>query len=92
MNDMTVTSPGDLKERLKLRADAHGFSRPENYVVDLLARDLKFTDAESRLRALDAAIAEGRADVAAGRTMDMDDVFDALEAKLAGMGARRRLC
>jgi antitoxin ParD1/3/4 len=40
---------------------------------------------ESRLAALDAAIAAGRADVAAGRVHPADEVFDRLEAKYAKM-------
>jgi antitoxin ParD1/3/4 len=40
---------------------------------------------ESRLAALDAAIAAGRADVAAGRVHSADEVFDRLEAKYAKM-------
>jgi antitoxin ParD1/3/4 len=40
---------------------------------------------ESRLAALDAAIAAGRADIAAGRVHPADEVFDRLEAKYAKM-------
>ncbi len=38
---------------------------------------------EQRLAALDAAIAAGRADVAAGRVISIDDAFDRLDAKFA---------
>jgi len=46
-------------------------------------------DRESRLTALDAAIARGLADEAAGRLIDADTVFDRLEAKYRAMGEAR---
>ena len=42
-------------------------------------------DREAKLAALDAAIARGLADVDAGRTTPMDEVFDRLEAKYKQM-------
>jgi antitoxin ParD1/3/4 len=42
-------------------------------------------DREAKLAALDAAIARGLADVDAGRTTPMDEVFDRLEAKYKKM-------
>jgi antitoxin ParD1/3/4 len=42
---------------------------------------------ESRLAALDAAIAAGRADVAAGRVIPIEDAIDRLEAKFAAAAA-----
>lgn len=42
---------------------------------------------ESRLAALDAAIAEGRADVAAGRVISIEEAFDRLDAKFAAAAA-----
>jgi antitoxin ParD1/3/4 len=43
---------------------------------------------ERKLAALDAAIAEGLADVEAGRVYDADAVFDELEAELAALPDR----
>ncbi len=43
---------------------------------------------ERRLAALDAAIARGLEDVDAGRIYPAEDVFDALEAKYAGMAEK----
>ena len=42
---------------------------------------------ESRLAALDAAIAAGRADVAAGRVISIEAAFDRLDAKFAAAAA-----
>jgi antitoxin ParD1/3/4 len=42
---------------------------------------------ESRLAALDAAIAEGRADVAAGRVISIEEAFDRLDAKFTAAAA-----
>lgn len=42
-------------------------------------------DREARLAALDASIAQGLADAEAGRTMDIEDVFDELEARYRAM-------
>jgi antitoxin ParD1/3/4 len=44
---------------------------------------------ESRLAALDAAIAAGRADVAAGRVIPVDEAFDWLEAKFSAAAAEQ---
>ena len=44
-------------------------------------------DRESRLAALDLAIARGLADAEAGRTAPIDDVFDRIEAKYRAMVA-----
>lgn len=43
---------------------------------------------ESRLAALDAALELGLADVRAGRTYPMEEVFDRLEAKYATMARK----
>ncbi|MGE3744507.1 MAG: type II toxin-antitoxin system ParD family antitoxin [Sphingomonadaceae bacterium] len=42
-------------------------------------------DRETRLAALDASIARGLADAAAGRTTSAESVFDRLEAKYRAM-------
>ena len=42
-------------------------------------------DREAKLAALDAAIARGLADIDAGRTLPMEEVFDRLEAKYKKM-------
>jgi antitoxin ParD1/3/4 len=42
-------------------------------------------DRERKLAALDAAIARGLADGAAGRVHDLDDVFDELESDLKAL-------
>lgn len=42
-------------------------------------------DRETRLTALDAAIARGLADAEAGRTIPAEEVFDRLEAKYSAM-------
>jgi len=42
-----------------------------------------------RLKAFDAAIAEGRADVKAGRVKPAEEVFDRLEARYREMAKRR---
>lgn len=44
---------------------------------------------ESRLAALDAAIARGIADADAGRLHDLDDVAERLDAKYAAMSKAR---
>jgi antitoxin ParD1/3/4 len=44
---------------------------------------------EKRLAALDAAIARGEADLAAGRVKPVDAVFDRLEAKYEAMAKAR---
>ena len=43
---------------------------------------------ESRLAALDAALAIGLADIEAGRVTPADEVFDRLEAKYAAMAQK----
>ena len=44
---------------------------------------------ERRLASLDASIARGLADIAAGRVHDADAVFEELEARYAEMGQQR---
>jgi antitoxin ParD1/3/4 len=44
---------------------------------------------ERRLASLDASIARGLADIAAGRVHDADAVFEELEARYAKMGQQR---
>jgi len=44
---------------------------------------------ETRLAALDAAIARGVADADTGRVKSTSEVFDSLESKLKGQAARR---
>ena len=46
-------------------------------------------DKERRLAALDAAVAQGLADIEAGRTHDADQVFDGAEARFAELAQRR---
>jgi antitoxin ParD1/3/4 len=45
---------------------------------------------EKRFAALDKAISEGIADIEAGRFQDAEEVFDALEARYAGMERDRQ--
>jgi antitoxin ParD1/3/4 len=52
-----------------------------------LVRQLE--EREERLAALDAAIARGRADVAAGRTKPADTVLERLDAKYRKMAKSR---
>lgn len=53
---------------------------------DVIRDALRLMEArERKLAALDAAIERGLADIDAGRVRDMDEVFDALEAKIAAL-------
>ncbi len=44
---------------------------------------------ERRLASLDRALERGLADIEAGRVHDLEDVFDALDAELAGPADQR---
>jgi len=48
-----------------------------------------FQERDARLASLDAAIAQGIADVAAGRVTPAEDVFDAMEAKYQALAAAK---
>lgn len=82
MTHLSVALPEDVAERLTRLAEARG-STPADLLADA-ARDL-LDDAD----ALERAVAEGEADVAAGRVHDAEEVFAHLDALVEAARARR---
>jgi antitoxin ParD1/3/4 len=82
-----MTSRVDLGAGLEKVVDNLVKSGRYNSKSEVLREGVRLIqERESRLAALDAAIARGIADAEAGRVKPLDVVFDRLEAKYQAMG------
>jgi antitoxin ParD1/3/4 len=77
---------GEVLERFVTRLVESGRYHSKSEVLREGVRLIQ--EREARLAALDASIARGLADAAAGRVKPSSEVFDRLEAKLAAKTAR----
>lgn len=78
---------GPYLEKLVLSLVASGRYNSKSEVLREGVRLIE--EREKRIAALDAAIARGRADVAAGRVKPADEVFERLSAKYRKMAKLR---
>lgn len=83
MARISVEVPDDLARRLSERAQAYGTSH-EDVVLRALRSSLDGADA------LEAWIAEGEADVAAGRTVSLDEAMASARGIIAEARRKQR--
>ena len=80
---MTVTLTRELEHYIREKVREGAFATPSEYIRDLVrARYLAERDQAAKLRALDAALAEGLADAAAGRTVEVREAFARIRAEI----------
>lgn len=80
---MTVTLTRELEQYVRDKVRGGAFATPSEYIRDLVrTRYLADQETETKLRALDAALAEGIADVEAGRVVLVKDAFARIRAAL----------
>lgn len=83
---MTVTLTRELERYVREKVREGAFATPSEYIRDLVrVRYLAEKDRAAKLQALDAALAEGMADAAAGRTVPAREAFARIRAQL-GLG------
>lgn len=80
---MTVTLTRELEQYVRNKVREGAFATPSEYIRDLVrTRYLAEQETEAKLRALDAAIARGLADVEAGRLKPIDEAFAEIRDRL----------
>lgn len=83
---MTITLTDELERFVREKVRGGAFATPSEYIRDLVrSRYLAEQDRDARLRALDAALAEGIADAEAGRLVPVGEAFAQVRAAL-GLG------
>lgn len=91
MATMNVSVPDPMREWVQAQIEGGKYASVSDYVRDLIRRDqTEIADKERWLAALDAAVERGMEDIAAGRVVDANDVFDRLEAKYRAMDQEGR--
>lgn len=87
MASMNISVPDPMRDWVQSRVDSGKYGSVSDYVRDLIRKDQNDAEEKSQqerwLETVDAAIDRGLADAEAGRTHDIDTVFDALEARYA---------
>lgn len=84
---MTITLTDELERFVREKVRGGAFATPSEYIRDLVrSRYLAEHDRDARLRALDAALAEGIADAEAGRLVPVGEAFAQVRAAL-GLGS-----
>ncbi|MFC6390272.1 type II toxin-antitoxin system ParD family antitoxin [Methylorubrum zatmanii] len=80
---MTVTLTRELEQFVRDKVREGAFATTSEYIRDLVrSRYLVEKDREAKLRALDAALAEGIADAEAGRVVPIGEAFARIRAEL----------
>lgn len=80
---MTVTLTRELEQYVRDKVREGAFATPSEYIRDLVReRYLAERDQAARLRALDAALAQGIADAEAGRVVPVGEAFARIRARL----------
>ncbi len=80
---MTVTLTRELEQYVRDKVREGAFATPSEYIRDLVReRYLAERDQAARLRALDAALAQGIADAEAGRVVPVEEAFARIRARL----------
>lgn len=83
---MTVILTRELEQFVRDKVRDGAFATTSEYIRDLVrSRYLAEKDREAKLRALDAALAEGIADAEAGRVVPVGEAFARIRAEL-GIG------
>lgn len=91
MATMNVSVPDPMRDWVQAQIEGGKYASVSDYVRDLIRRDqTEIADKERWLAALDAAVERGMEDIAAGRVVDANDVFDRLEAKYRAMDQEGR--
>lgn len=80
---MTVTLTRELEQYVRDKVREGAFATPSEYIRDLVReRYLAERDQAARLRALDAALAQGISDAEAGRVVPVEEAFARIRARL----------
>ena len=80
---MTVTLTRELEQYVRDKVRDGAFATPSEYIRDLVReRYLVERDQAAKLRALDAALAQGIADAEAGRVVPVGEAFARIRAEL----------
>lgn len=80
---MTVTLTGELEQFVRDKVREGAFATPSEYIRDCVrARYQAEHDAAAKLRALEAALAEGMADARAGRLVPVGEAFARIRSAL----------
>ena len=88
---MTVTLTDELERFVRDKVREGAFATPSEYIRDLVrARYLAEHDPVAKLKALDAALAEGLADAEAGRLVPVGEAFARVRAAL-GIAEGKRI-
>lgn len=85
MTKLDVELPAGLAEWVESRVEAGLYLDPNDYIRDLIRQDLGVASAGARREEMDEMIAEGVADIEAGRVHDAEEVFAELDARYAAM-------
>jgi antitoxin ParD1/3/4 len=90
MTKLSIELPAGLSEWVEARVDSGLYADEGDYIRDLVRQDLNAGSDLARQEQLEEKIAEGLADIEAGRVYDAEEVFaeihamiDAAEAKQA---------
>ena len=88
MATIKASIPNEIRDWLQTQVENGRIASVSGYVRALIQLDrMKTLSYERQLAKLDAAVAQGLDDAAAGETEDADALFDRLEAKYAAMVA-----
>ncbi|GJD91348.1 hypothetical protein BHAOGJBA_4896 [Methylobacterium hispanicum] len=80
---VTVTLTHELEQYVRDKVREGAFATPSEYIRDLVReRYLAERDQGARLRALDAALAQGIADAEAGQVVPVEEAFARIRARL----------
>ena len=83
METIDVSLPEPMKRWIQIRVESGLYADASDYVRDLIRHDRREAVRNRTDERLTVLIMEGLDDLAAGRIVDADDVFDRLEAKYA---------
>jgi antitoxin ParD1/3/4 len=92
MATMNVSLPGPMRDFVQHRIDTGQYASVSDYVRDLIRRDQGMAQDEARwLGELDASIARGLAEEAAGDVMGLDEVCTELRAQMTALSGKTSL-
>jgi antitoxin ParD1/3/4 len=86
MDTLHISVPDPMRDWVQSQIEGGKYASADDYVRDLIQRDqIMAAERPQWMVNLDAVIAEGLADEAAGRMVDAEEMFDRLDAKYAAM-------